>query len=536
MTVSLIPETAPFTAEQRAWLNGFLAGWVGLQIDGHAIQPLPTTMLEALPASSPPAEPEESYPWHDPNLTIVQRLELADGKPLERRLMAAMAQLDCGACGYVCKSYSEAIAAGNEKNLTLCSPGGRNTVKAIKQLIKESGSTEGNGSVTLNGAVHAVANGHATNGCAYNRQNPFLAKIKSTRNLNKPGSAKHTAHVVIDLSGSGLSYRPGDALGVYPTNSPQLVDTILATTKLDSDATVTAPNGEAISLRDALRRHYCLRGASEGLMTLLAQTAVSDAECAAVKASLADESYEHFDVLDALQLAPSARLSDSELLDCLSPLSPRLYSIASSPKAHPDEVHLTVGRVEYKMNGRQRFGVASTMFTDRMQAGDPVGVFLHAASGFVVPADPSAPMIMVGPGTGIAPFRAFLEEREAVGATGKNWLFFGDQCAATDFLYQDQWAAMQSNGFLTRFDVAFSRDQVQKVYVQDKMREQGAELFRWLEEGGYFFVCGDAKRMAADVDLALHDIVVSYGRQSVPEAKLYVEELKRQHRYVRDIY
>jgi sulfite reductase (NADPH) flavoprotein alpha-component len=469
-------------------------------------------------------------------LTIVQRLELADGKPLERRLMAAMAQLDCGACGYVCKSYSEAIAAGSEKNLTLCSPGGKNTVKAIKQIIKESGNTNGNGSVTLNGAARAATRGHATNGCAYRRENPFLAKIKSIHNLNRPGSVKHTAHVVIDLSGSGLSYRPGDALGVYPTNSPQLVDTILATTRLDSDTIVIAPNRQEISLRDALLRHYCLHGASEELMTLLSEKAVNDAECAAINASRADESYDSFDVLDALQLASSARLSESELLGCLTPLAPRLYSIASSPKAHPDEVHLTVGRVEYKMNGRQRLGVASTMFTDRMQAGDPIGVFLHAAKEFAVPADPSAPMIMVGPGTGIAPFRAFLEEREAVGATGKNWLFFGDQCAATDFLYQDQWAAMQSNGLLTRFDVAFSRDQAHKVYVQDKMREQGAELFSWLEEGGYFFVCGDAKRMAADVDLALHDIIISCGGRSAPEAKLYVQELKRQNRYVRDIY
>ena len=279
-----------------------------------------------------------------------------------------------------------------------------------------------------------------------------------------------------------------------------------------------------------------MRSAPEELMELLARKAAAENERTAVAAALADESYENFDVLDALELAPSAELNESELLEILPPLSPRLYSIASSLKAHPDEVHLTVGRVAYEVNGRQRLGVASTMFADRTKTGDAVGVFVHSASDFTVPADPAAPMIMVGPGTGIAPFRAFLEERHASGAPGKNWLFFGDQCAATDFLYQDELAAMQASGFLTRLDVAFSRDQAHKIYVQDRMREHGEELFRWLEAGSYFFVCGDAKRMAADVDRALHEVVATHGGMSEADAAVYVQELKRQKRYVRDVY
>ena len=532
MTLSLIPESAPFTVEQRAWLNGFLAGWVGLEVNGRTSQALPSTVLESLPTPEPvPAEPEESLPWHDPNLTIVERLELAEGKPLERRLMAAMAQLDCGACGYVCKTYSEAIVAGNEKNLSLCSPGGKNTAKAIKQLLKDGGGTNGNGSAATNGAAKA-----ATNGSVYDRANPFLAKLKTTSNLNQPGSAKHTAHVVIDLSGSGLNYRVGDSLGVYPTNPPELVDAITAAARLNPDKPVTAPNGQEISFRDALRRHYCLREASEELLAHLAEKTAADAERAAIAAALADESYENFDALDALQLAPSAELSEPELLEYFSPLAPRLYSIASSLRAHPEEVHLTVGRVAYEQNGRERLGVASTMLADRIEAGDSVGVFVHSATDFTVPADPAAAMIMVGPGTGIAPFRAFLEERQATAAPGKNWLFFGDRCAATDFLYQEEFAAMQSSGLLTRLDAAFSRDQEHKVYVQDRMREHGAELCRWLEEGAYFFVCGDAQRMAADVDRALHEVIATHGGKSPDEAKVYVSQLKQQKRYVRDVY
>lgn len=537
MTYSLIPESAPFTPEQRAWLNGFFAGWVGLDASNRANSNLPAAARDALPApETAPAAADESFPWHDPNLSIVERLEMAEGKPIERRLMAAMAQLDCGACGYVCKTYSEAIASGAEKNLALCSPGGKNTAKAIKQLLKDGGGSSGNGAAkaATNGSA---ASGHtASTGSVYHRNNPFLAKLKLSRNLNKPGSSKHTAHVVLDLACSGLTYKVGDALGVYPTNPPELVDAILAAARLNPDSLVSGPMGQELTLRDALRRQNCLRSAPEELMELLVQEATSADERTAVETALADESYDNFDVLDALQLAPSAPLSQTELLESLPPLSPRLYSIASSLKAHPEEVHLTVGRVAYECNGRRRLGVASTMFADRVQPGDGVGVFIHASSDFTVPADPAAPMIMVGPGTGIAPFRAFLEERQSTGASGPNWLFFGDHRSATDFLYEDEFVAMQANGFLTRLGLAFSRDQDHKIYVQDRMGEQGEELYKWLEAGGYFFVCGDAKRMAADVDRALHQLIEKHGAKSTADAKEYVNRLKLQKRYVRDVY
>lgn len=370
----------------------------------------------------------------------------------------------------------------------------------------------------------------------YHRGHPFPAKLVSSSNLNKPGSAKHTAHVVLDLSGSGLSYKVGDALGVFPTNPPELVDAVLAAARLDGSSQYADGHGKVMSLRDLLMERRCLGTAPEELAEMLATRAVAEAERERVRGAVADETWESLDCFDALQLAASATLAAEELLAILPPLAPRLYSIASSPKAHPGEVHLTVGRVAYPAHGRQRLGVASTMFADRLHPGDTVDVFVHESAEFTVPADPGAAMIMVGPGTGIAPFRAFLEERHATGARGRNWLFFGDQCAATDSLYHDELESLRAACCLTRLERAFSRDQKQKIYVQDRMREHGEELFRWLEDGAYFFVCGDAKRMAADVDRALHEVIASRGGMTATDAKAYVAKLKEQKRYVRDVY
>lgn len=517
MSVSIIPESAPFNAEQRAWLNGFLAGWIGVDANGAA-----TATQEGAngTAALPAPDEEEEFPWHDSGMAIDERLALADGKPLKRRLMAAMAQLDCGACGYVCKTYSEAIAAGEENNLTLCSPGGKETAKTLKRLLKEepAGEPSANGA-SLNGAATPKPSG-------YSRSNPFAATVKESTNLNGDGSAKHTSHVVIDLAGSGLTYEAGDSLGVYPTNCPVLVAEILDHLGLAEDKTLAKRLCEEFNLRDA----------SDELLELLAATTPDPDEEQAVGALIDSDELDNLDVLDVLRKAPSAKIGAEEFVACLTEIAPRLYSIASSHKAHPGEVHLTVGKATTRLRDRVYKGVASTMFADRVSAGDKVRVFVQPSHGFTVPADPAAPMIMVGPGTGIAPFRAFLEERQATDATGKNWLFFGDQHEACDFVYHDELAAMQSAGLLTRLSTAFSRDQEEKVYVQDRLRESGAELWNWLEEGGSFYVCGDAKRMAADVDKALHDVVAEHGGMGVDQAKAYVNKLKESGRYARDVY
>lgn len=513
MSVSLIPESAPFNTEQRAWLNGFLAGWTGMEAgDTAAARALASVGGVALP----PAEAvEEDFPWHNDSLAIDERLELAEGKPLKRKLMAAMAQLDCGACGYLCKTYSEAIAAGDEKNLTLCSPGGKETAKTLKRLLKKEPAGDG----AANAAPSKVDSG-------YTRANPYAARVKSCENLNAESSAKYTTHTVIDLGDSGLTYHVGDSLGVYPTNCPELTDEILRELNLGDDKAFRAKLINELNLRDAT---------DELLELLSAATPEADEELAIGRLIDSDE-LDDLDVLDVLRLAPSARLNADEFAICLREIAPRLYSIASSLRAHPGEVHLTVGKATTRIGDRVHKGVASTMFADRVAEGDPVRVFVQPSHGFTVPADPSAPMIMVGPGTGIAPFRAFLEERQSTAAAGKNWLFFGDQHEASDFLYADQLTHMKNAGVLTKLSLAFSRDQSEKVYVQDRMREHGAELWQWLSEGGYFYVCGDAKRMASDVDKALHEVVAEHGSMTTEAAKTYVNQMKETHRYSRDVY
>lgn len=531
MTISLIPESAPFTDEQRAWLNGFLAGWTGLagadgsMLAGHematAISAANGTMGSVAPAG------EEVFPWHDPSIELDERMKLAEGKPLERRMMAAMAQLNCGACGYACKTYSEAIASGEEKNLTLCSPGGKDTAKMLKLLKKEleAGTTTSNVASTHGQQL----NGHSTNGVAkpigYSRANPYTARVKSSENLNAVGSSKHTSHVVIDLGDSGITYNVGDSLGVYPTNCDVLVEEVLKCIDSVSD-----------ELGQRLKKRLCLRSITDELLETLQQK-TTDVDTQAAIAQLVDsDELDTMDVLDLLRRFPVVRLSGEELAGCLREMTPRLYSIASSQRAHPGEVHLTVGKATTTIGGRTYKGVASTMFADRVGADHPVRVFVHPSHGFTIPADPKAPMIMVGPGTGIAPFRAFLEERAVTGASGRNWLIFGDQHEATDFLYRDELESLAARGQLAKLSVAFSRDQEEKIYVQDRMREAGEELFAWLEAGGYFFVCGDAKRMAADVDRALHDVVATHGAMSQEAAKEYVQALRAAGRYVRDVY
>lgn len=515
MSISIIPESAPFNAEQRAWLNGFLAGWTGMQSASGTPTAAVGTVVANTAAPALPFVEEEAFPWHDSSLGLDERIALADGRPLERRLMAAMAQLDCGACGYVCKTYSEAIANGVEKNLTLCSPGGKETAKALKVLLKESPPPSA-------AAPAAVAK----ESVGFSRANPYTAKVVSCANLNGPASSKRTTHAVISLGDSGLAYEAGDSLGVYPTNCPELVEEFMSQLGLAGDAT----------RRSRLFTELNLRDVTEELLELLASVATSADEAAAVTRLVDSDELDGLDVLDVLRLAPSARLSADRFAETLQPIAPRLYSIASSIKAHPGEVHLTVGRAVHRGGSRLYKGVASTMFADRLAPGDAVRVFVQPSHGFGVPADPDAPIVMVGPGTGIAPFRAFLEERQATGAAGKNWLFFGDQHAATDFLYEEELKAMQATGLLTRLSTAFSRDQEAKVYVQDRMREHGQTLWEWLEEGASFYVCGDAKRMAADVDKALTDIVATHGKHTAAGATAYVAALKKAGRYARDVY
>jgi sulfite reductase (NADPH) flavoprotein alpha-component len=373
----------------------------------------------------------------------------------------------------------------------------------------------------------------------YGKKNPFPAETVDSVVLNGEGTSKETLHLEFSLAGSGLTYEPGDALAVLPLNAPDTVHSIVQAAQLTGNEEVEVKNIGRKLLADALREDYDITALSRSVLTKLAEVSGS----AELKELLADDAKERLkefnhgrEIVDAIAKFASNGLSADSLVSIFRKLPPRLYSIASSPLAHADEVHLTVAAVRYETHGRKRKGVCSTYLADQVKAGDSVQIFVQPNKNFRLPADGSTPVIMVGPGTGVAPFRAFVEHRAELGSTGKNWLFFGDQHYTYDFLYQLEWQDHLKNGTLSRLDVAFSRDQPEKVYVQDRMIEQAAELYQWLEEGAHFYVCGDANRMAADVHQALVTIVESQAGISREAAEAYVEDLKKTKRYQRDVY
>lgn len=403
-------------------------------------------------------------------------------------------------------------------------------VGALKALEKLSGQITSAPQATAGAAVLAEEP------VSYSRKNPYPSQLKERVLLNGAGSAKETIHLEFDLEGSGLSYETGDSLAVIPRNAEDVVEGILEATGLDPNAPVSLKNGD-FSLRDALTSELDITALSKPVLNRYNELAQSKDLDAVINDKQQLASYvTGRDMIDLVKDHPTKELTADALVATLRKLPPRLYSIASSPKAHPGEVHLTVGVVRYDANGRVRKGVCSTFLADRILEGDKAEVFVSANKNFRLPADPERPIIMVGPGTGIAPFRAFIEERQAIEAKGKNWLFFGDQHYLTDFLYQSEWQDYLSEGVLTKLDVAFSRDQKEKVYVQDRMRQNAAELYAWLEDGANFYVCGDASRMAHDVDEALHDIIAQEGSLSDEKAADYVKKLKTEKRYLRDVY
>ncbi len=374
----------------------------------------------------------------------------------------------------------------------------------------------------------------------YSRKNPFSAKLLVNRKLNLAGSEKETRHFEFSLAGSVLRYEVGDSMGVFPQNDPVLVEDLLHALHFSGGETVTTKEGDVLTMREALLRQYQITQPSKQFLEAIAQRSASAGELAELMHPDRKYDLDHYlwglEVIDFLLDNPSVRFTPEELVATLRKLQPRLYSIASSLKELPEQVHLMIATVRYESHGRQRTGVASTYLSDRLCLGGTVPMFVHVAKGFRLPEDPAMPIIMVGPGTGLAPFRAYLQERRATGATGRNWLFFGEQRANSDFFYREEFAEMQREGVLTRFDTAFSRDQAHKIYVQHRLAENGQEVYAWLEEGAHFYVCGDAAHMAKDVDVTLHKIVEEQGGKTPEQAAMYVEDLKKAKRYKRDVY
>jgi sulfite reductase (NADPH) flavoprotein alpha-component len=388
-------------------------------------------------------------------------------------------------------------------------------------------------------SVSLPQSGTETVDAGYGKKKPFPSELLEKVLLNGKGSSKETWHYELSLENSGLSYEPGDALAVIPTNAPDMVEGILKAAKLSGTESLEVKDQGKKILADALREDFEITALSRSVLTKI-QALTSSPELTQL---LAEESKDQLKdylwgrwIVDAIRDFAPKGLSVTDLTSLFRKLPPRLYSIASSPLAHPGEVHLTVASVRYQAHGQDRKGVASTYLADLIQKGSAVQVYTHSNKNFRLPASTETPIIMVGPGTGVAPFRAFIEHRGAQSAKGKSWLFFGDQRYTYDFLYQLEWQEHLASGALTQLDVAFSRDQPEKIYVQDRLRERSQELYAWLQEGAHFYVCGDASRMAHDVHQALISLVEKEGGKSREAAEAYVEDLKKTKRYQRDVY
>ena len=535
---TLIPESAPFSAEQRTWLNGFLAGLLGLDGGVNPLSAAETAALMQGVASTPAARrplgdgDDGEAPWHDPAMPLGERMQLAENRPLRRRMMAAMGQQDCGQCGYNCENYANAIFLKSEERLNLCVPGGKDTARALKTLYAEFGAIPNIAEQPDVPAPAAIDPGMST-APSPSRDKPAQVTFVSRTRLNKAGSNKETWHINLDLTDTGIDYSVGDSLGVFPRNEPALVDAVIAAIGAPPDFPIADR-----SLRDVLTDDSSLGIAPDMLFELISYITGGERRQKAkelARGADPDGDAATLDVLAALQKFPGIRPDPEAFIESLDPLQPRLYSIASSPKTAPSRVALTVDAVRYAIGERRRVGVASTFFADRIVPGTKLKAYAQKAQSFGLPNDHAVPIVMIGPGTGIAPFRGFLHERMAVKAPGRNWLFFGHQRRDYDFFYEDELSGLKAAGVLTRLSLAWSRDDERKFYVQDRMREVGRDLWSWIAEGAHLYVCG-AIAMGKDVERALLDIISSHGARSGEQATAFLAELKKAGRYQADVY
>lgn len=580
---TFIPATAPFDANQRLWLNGYMAGLLAAKNfvpanqngSGKSSATIPLLILFGSQTGTAErlakqiakesktfgyntrvvdAAEHSKIDWTKETNLLVVTSTYGDGDMpdnaqtfwdwLQTDAAKSLSHLIYSILALGDTNYEHFCAAGKKFDARLEALG----AKRIHPLADCDLDYEGKAKIWTGGVLAALApagnsaprqNGteaaETTSNVAFSKTNPFPARLIANRKLNAEGSEKETRHFEISLEGSALNYEAGDALGVFPANCPELVADILRTLNFDGKESVKDSDGE-FPLRSALAEKLDITKPSPEFLKFIAE------RNSILREQLSPERKDDLkkflwgrEIIDLLLETPDAKFSPTEFVALLKKLAPRLYSIASSPKAHAGQVHLTVGIVRYESHGRARKGLASTFLADR--AGEiSIPVFVQTSQGFRLPANGEMPVIMVGPGTGVAPFRAFLHERQAVGAKGKNWLFFGEQRVATDFYYRDELEKMFSDGLLTKLSTAFSRDQAEKIYVQHRMLENAAELWSWLESGAHFYVCGDASRMAKDVDDSLHKIVETAGGKSADDAKAYVAKLKSEKRYQRDVY
>jgi sulfite reductase (NADPH) flavoprotein alpha-component len=586
-TVPYIPENAPFTAEQRAWLNGMLAGMFSsmptptttegkashriavlyasqsgtaeglarklakeLKAQGHV--PAVSTLVGYTPA----ALAAEKYA-----LLIASTYgegEAPDGVqpfyeelclehfPRYDKLSYAVFALGDRHYEHFCKfgidldTKLAALGANRICNRVECDVDVDEPFAQWKASLMPRLQESGNGHKPIEPASRPASIDPPPHpAMAFTRENPVFAPVVDKKHLTHKESSKATLHLAFSIEGTGMTYEAGDACGVIPKNDLNLVAEVLQCARFNGNEQVICGKPETTTLHDALTHHRQITRLNRRIVTDYAKLG----RCDRLLDLLVPEHQARFEsyvydrgLIDLLLEFPGVIEDPADLVAMLPKLTPRLYSISSSPAAHAGEIHTTVAVVRFHAHNRERGGVCSTLFADRASVSDRLPIFIKPNKKFRLPKDSAAPIIMIGPGTGIAPFRGFLHERRAIGASGRNWLFFGERSASTDYLYREEFESMRANGHLTRLDTAFSRDQDRKIYVQDRMLEQAQAFWSWLQEGASVYVCGDASRMAKDVHAAIQAIVTEQGGMSTESAEEYVHSLKEQHRYHRDVY
>lgn len=594
-TVPFIPDNAPFNEEQRAWLNGFLAGIFSVT-QAVPADPPPSLKIAVLYASqsgtaeglarkvakelkskghvaslaslegyTPAALAEERYAIFiastygegdspDAAQPFFQKLCV---EHLPRYLDLSYSVLALGDSHYehFCKfgidldNKLAALGAVRIYDRVDCDVDLDESFAQWKQglfaqlesIVAARPARSAPSSSVTGGdpKSEAAASPTGQNSAAYSRENPFFAPLVDKRTLTRDVSSKQTMHLAFSIADSDLKYEAGDACGVIPQNDRQLAGEIIASLKFSPEAPVQLPKCGTASLSDALTNHLQITRLTRKMIEAYATIG----NCQALFDLLGPEQQTQLEkytwdrgLIDLIHDYPGILHNPADLVAMLPKLAPRLYSISSSPYAHAGEIHTTIAVVRYRSHDRERGGVCSTLLADRTDTGERRPIYIHPNKKFRLPAAPETPIVMIGPGTGIAPFRAFLHERRVLAATGKNWLFFGERSASTDFLYREELESMLADGHLTRMDNAFSRDQDRKIYVQDRMIEQGAQLWSWMQGGASIYVCGDASRMAKDVDAALHRIAETQGGLPHDAAQEYMQTMKDEHRYHRDVY
>jgi sulfite reductase (NADPH) flavoprotein alpha-component len=597
-----IPDNAPFTPEQRSWLNGFLAGLYSTAPASLVADPPPSLKIAVLYASqSGTAEGLArkvtkdlkakghitsliSLEGYTPAALLAERYAIliastyGEGdapdavQPFYEQLCLEHFPC-CGDLSYAVlalgdSSYENFCKFGKDLDNKLAALGGvriaeridcdleldesfakwKATVYASLDEITAARPARTAPSSSVDPARPTATSISSDDNegpapVAHNRTNPYLAPLVDKRRLTRDISSKLTLHLAFNISESAVTYEAGDACGVVPQNDFSLVEEILHTLNFSGQVPVQLPKSGATTLHDALLNHLQITRLTRKMIEAYATIGKQTAQCHTLVSLLVPEQQAHLEkytydrgLIDLLHDHPNVLHDPADLVAMLPSLTPRLYSISSSPYAHAGEIHTTVAVVRYRSHNRDRGGVCSTLLADRVPTGDRLPIYIQPNKKFRLPKNTDAPVIMIGPGTGIAPFRSFLHERRALGHTGRNWLFFGERSATTDFLYQDELQSMHSDGHLSRLDLAFSRDQDRKIYVQDRMLEQAASFYAWLEEGASVYVCGDASRMAKDVDATLHNIVEQQAGLPHGAAIEYMQQLKDQKRYHRDVY